>query len=108
MKNSITCPNCKHRAQTRFGFQIKANIRYDWTGDYVWGLLNCLKPYASRYRSNQADLPWYKILMKKKGLLGFWCRHCGKPLPKKMTEEILDYLHKKDLLAKLTNHGNHY
>lgn len=93
---------------TRFGLQVKAFVRYEWNSDSIWNLGGSLYPYASQYWTKNSDRPWWEILKKKKGLLGFWCRHCRKALPKEMDEEILDYLHKKTLLAKLTNNHETY
>jgi len=102
MKTVIKCPRCRHFSRTRFGLVVKAHIRYEWNGDYVWGLNGSIQYLNPSWHYNRGkDIPWWQLFQKKKALLGFWCRHCRKPYPDSMKPEILEFLRLNSLLNQL-------
>ena len=102
MKTSIQCPHCFHRMRKRFGLIVKAQVRYELKWDELWNLNNSMQWLnGSWYASRGYDYPWWLLLQKRKGLLGFWCRHCGKAIPEEMNIEILELLKNQTLLSKL-------
>ena len=103
MELSIQCPRCGHRMIMRFGIYVKAKFDYNFNSEEIRGGSWCpLRDYYPKRKKWDAGYvsEMFDRIQEKKGLLGFFCRHCDRALPKEITKEILDYLQKRRILSK--------
>lgn len=84
------CPYCGKKVQRTIGVGIRGRTTY---------FLNRARP---GYVWIDDDNGWEEISKwKKKTILGFYCRHCGREFPHEMDFEIRKYLKQDSLLQKL-------
>lgn len=92
MKTFIICPNCGRKSLTRFGMIIKAKSIYQFDYD-SW-------QYRPRFMTKYS-YPELRTLLKRKDILGSYCKYCEKPYPKELNQELLESLKKRLVLADL-------
>lgn len=101
MKRFIKCPKCNHKSYTVFGVYLKGKSKYRLGVDRFGPSRSLLQDYGWSVKQDKWIEPTFSRELKAGGILGFYCKNCGKDYPELMNEEILDYIKKKRILLEL-------
>jgi len=83
----IKCPKCRKPVLKTIGCKVKGDSYY----------------YINRERFGSIFFNyWHGIASSKRNILGFYCRHCGKPFPEEMRKKIFHWIKLIGILNKLT------